>query len=94
MSIWAKAWKAKTVSTTTRKSRVGVSSGRVTVKNRRVALIPSTVAASISSSGTACRPANTMMKVRPRFCQMDEIETPNSAPPMPRLGSDSQSTGK
>ena len=42
---------------------------------------PSSVAASITSSGTACRPASTITKARPMFCQIDESETANMAMP-------------
>lgn len=79
MSTWAKAWKAKITRTTARNSSVGPINGRVTVKNRRVAEKPSSSVASRTSVGMACRPASTMMNVRPRFCQIELSATPRRA---------------
>ena len=49
---------------------VGDSSGTVMRQNRVQAPAPSMRAASRSSSGTDCSPADMMMKDRPRNCQM------------------------
>src|SRR5450759_5452206 len=58
---------------------VGDSKGTVTRQNRIQGLAPSTCAASSTSSGTAWRPADMRMKLRPRFCQIVAKATAGSA---------------
>ena len=54
-------------------------SGTVTRKKRLTGPNPSSSAASLSSSGTACSAASTMMKVSPRFCQTELSDTAKRA---------------
>src|ERR1700733_1789058 len=79
MSTAPKDWKAKIVPTTTAKKMGGESRGTVMRQNRVQAPAPSIRAASSSSSGTVCRPANMMMKDRPRNCQMEISATAGRA---------------
>ena len=58
------------VLTTPAKKMVGERSGTVMRQKRVQGPAPSMRAASSSSSGTDCRPADMMMKDRPRNCQM------------------------
>lgn len=58
---------------------MGDSSGSVTRNSRRTGPKPSSSAASRSWSGIACRPASTITKVSPMFCQIDVSATPRSA---------------
>src|SRR5580692_10707137 len=58
------------VLTTTAKKMVGESSGTVMRQKRVQAPAPSMRAASSSSSGTDDKPADMMMKDKPRNCQM------------------------
>src|ERR1039457_4030331 len=79
MSIWPKDWKAKMVPTTTPKKMVGDSMGTVTRQNRVQAVAPSIRAASRTSSGTDCSPADMMMNERPKNCQIVMSATDGSA---------------
>jgi len=49
--------------TTMRKKMVGVSSGNVTVQNRRIGRAPSIAAASCTLFGMLCRPARKNRKL-------------------------------
>src|SRR3984957_3395815 len=70
MSTAPNDWKAKIVLTTRAKKMVGERSGTVMRQKRVHAPAPSICAASKSSSGTDCSPADMMMKDSPRNCQM------------------------
>src|ERR1700677_255466 len=61
------------------KKMVGESSGTVMRQNRVQGPAPSMRAASRSSSGTDCNPADMMMKDRPRNCQMVSSATAGRA---------------
>ena len=58
---------------------MGESSGTVMRQKRDQALAPSMRAASSSSSGTDCSPADMMMNDRPRNCQIVMTATAGSA---------------
>src|ERR1700734_3674373 len=61
------------------KKMVGESNGTVMRQNRVQGPAPSMRAASNSSSGTDCRPADMMMKDSPRNCQMVSSATEGRA---------------
>src|ERR1700716_91456 len=69
-SIWPNVWNAKIDPTTNAKKIVGDKSGNVTRQKRVHGPAPSISAASWSSSGTPCSPADIRMKLKPRFCQI------------------------
>lgn len=52
------------------KSTVGLMSGSLMLKNMRTGLLPSTVAASSTSTGTAAKAATNRMNVNPSCCQV------------------------
>src|SRR5215475_2865807 len=78
-SICPKVWKAKIDPTTTAKKIVGDRSGSVTCQKRDHGPAPSISAASCTSSGTAWRPADIKMKLKPRFWQMVVTATATNA---------------